>query len=221
MNIRELYNLVEMLPEAALGYIVNRMTGDSSLTKDEVQMLSTWITKNQTVDRTSIIRQILLAIDYANIKYIDNPTEEEQYKAVCSEATLIQYIKNPSENIQMAALQGGTPASRIFNMIEQPSESLFIAVIKESPAKIIGMTEPTEAQQMAAISKQPSLITNTTVKWCFKAQRKAFEIEKDYFQYLSDPTEDECWIALQHNPSFLKHITEPSDDMKSFAIIVS
>lgn len=221
MNIRELYNLVEMLPEAALGYIVNRMTGDSSLTKDEIRMLSEWISKKEVVDRSDIIRQILLAIDYSNIRYINNPSEEEQYKAVCSEATLIQYIKNPSENIQMAALQGGTSASKIFNMIEQPSESLFIAVIKESPAKIVGMTNPTEAQQLAAISRQESLITNTTVNWCAKAQRKAFEMNKDYFQFLSEPTEEECWFALQHNPTFIKYIKNPSDDMKSFAIIVS
>lgn len=221
MNIRELYNLVEMLPEAALGYIVNRMTGDACLTKDEKQVLSGWISKNKTEDRSEVIRQILLTIDYSNIKFINNPTEEEQYKAVCSEATLIQYIKNPSENIQMAALQTGTSASRIFNMIENPSEQLFIAVIKESPAKIVGMTNPTEAQQLAAISKQDSLITNTTVNWCAKAQRKAFEMNKDYFQFLSEPTEEECWFALQHNPTFIKHIKNPSDDMKSFAIIVS
>lgn len=220
MNIRELYTLIEMLPEAGLEYIVNRMTGSTQLTKDEINLLTDWISKRTTVERPAIIRQILLTLDYKNIQYIENPSEEEQYKAVCHEPMLIQYIDDPSENVQMAAVQGHT-ASKIFNVLKNPSEAIFLALIKETPSKIIGMQNPSEIQQVAAISRQAGLITNTSIKWCYQAERKAFEIEKDLFQYVTDPTEEECWIALQHNARNLQYIKNPTDEMKSFAIIVS
>ena len=64
------------------------------------------------------------------LQYIENPSEEVQLAAVSQDGWAIQYIKNPSEEVQLAAVnQNGDAIQYIKNLSEevQLASSLTIA----------------------------------------------------------------------------------------------
>lgn len=223
MNIRDLHNLIEMIPEAALEYIANRMVGQGALTRDEVKTLTTWVSKNERIDRDQTMRSILLMLTPNNIMYISNPTEEEQFKVVTQDPLLIARIDNPSEAIQMAAVNTGPhKPGKIFSLVENPSNALVLAKIAEDPRSIMEMTNITVEQQMAAVNHLPNIVSDYRAKeWDESVKRQAFNLDPSLFLHMDNPTEEECWVALYDDVKNLQYIKNPTDEMKSFAIIVA
>lgn len=222
MNIRELFNLIDMIPEAGLQYIVNRLVPPNELTKDEKKTLASWITKNTFKEYSDINRQILFLLDYKNIRWISNPTEDEMLKVVYEDPYLIEFIKNPSENVQLAAIRNtAVSPGRLFSLITNPSRQVWMEVIKEKPESILSMSSDDLEYQLTALELRPAMIMNTTVNWLDEARRFAFQKDPVFFPWLYNPTEDECWIALHEDFKFIKNIKNPTPEMKAFAIIVS
>lgn len=203
-------------------YISTRLVAPNELTKDERKMLARWITKDVAADRTQVIKDILLALDYENIRFIANPHESESLKAVYSNPFLIEYITDPSETVQMAAVNNqSTSPGRIFNLIKNPSDSAWLALIKENPDKIRGMKFPNVEMQTAAISQKPQLISDAMVEWDDTIRSLAFKLDYKMFPYVRNPTEEECWEALRQDAKLIDHIKDPLDEMKAFAILVA
>lgn len=222
MSIQELYNMITMLPEAGLEYLVNRMVPPNGLAAGEGHLLTTWIAKNQKIDRPPVMRQILLELDKKNIQWINNPSEEESLKAVYESPSLIEHIDEPSENVQMAAAKhGALRPGQVFKLIKNPSRAMWRLIFEETPDQILTSATVDEEYQLIAIRKKPSLISDTRVDWTVAARREAFETNLVYFPYLADPTEDDIWKALEFEPKFITHIKEPSQEMKAYCVFVA
>lgn len=223
MNIRDLYNLIEMIPDAALEYIANRMVGAEALTNDEIGLLSEWISKKDKADHDQTTRSILLSLTYKNIKYISNPSEDEQLKVVSFDPLLIAYLGDPSENVQMAALSAGSyPPGKIFGLVENPSNALVIAHIQANPLSILDMKNITVEQQCVAVQSMPTIINDYRAQdWSDDAKSLAFELDPKLFQFVTNPSEEQSWAALYDDVNNLKYIKNPTDEMRSFAIIVA
>jgi len=222
MSIRDLFNMITILPEAGLEYLVNKMVPPNQLTKHEADKLTEWISKKEKVDRTPILRQILLAINHANIQYIANPTEDECLKAIYEDPGLIGFIDEPTETVQMAAAKHGTlTAGQVFKKIKNPSRSLWKLLFEENPDTILNSATADEEFQIIAIRKKPSLICDRRIEWCPRARREAFENDTSYFQYLSDQTEDDIWKALEYDPRYIQYVNSPTPEMKSYCVFVA
>lgn len=222
MSIRDLYNMITVLPEAGLEYLVNKLVPPNALASDEVRLLTEWISKKEKIDRTPIMRQILLAIQYSNIQYIANPTEEDCLKAIYEDPMLIKYIDNPSETVQMAAAKSGkAQPGRIFECIKNPARGMWRLMFEDQPDMIVQSRSDDEEFQLLALEKKPQLIANSIVPWTTLARRRAFEIDPSYFQYLDDQTEEDAWVALHHDSLLMRYVKNPTDEMKSFCILVA
>lgn len=222
MSLQELYNMITMLPEAGLEYLVNRMVPPNGLAPDEARALTQWISKEMKIDRTEVIRQILLTINKANIKWINNPTEEECLKAVYESPSLIEHIDNPTENVQMAAAKhGNLRPGQVLKLIKNPSRNLWKLWFEENPDAILNSSTDDEEFQMIAIRKKPSLINDSRISWCVAARREAFETDTSYFRHLVDQTEDDIWKALEHDSRNLQFVENPTQEMKAYCVFVA
>jgi hypothetical protein len=75
------------------------------------------------------------------IQFIDNPSEEVQLAAVKKLGSSIQYIQNPSERVQLAAVKDN-PSS--IQYIQNPSEKIQLVAVKQNPYSIYCIKNPTE-----------------------------------------------------------------------------
>ena len=104
----------------------------------------------------SILKNILTKIGEVNPKYtldkqvynvgdliqfIDNPSEEVQLAAVKENGLSIKYIQNPSERVQLAAVKE-IPYS--IQHIKNPSERVQLAAVEENPYSIHYIKNPSE-----------------------------------------------------------------------------
>ncbi len=222
MSIQDLYNMITMLPEAGLEYLVHKMVPPNGLTADETRLLTTWISKNQKIDRPTVMRQILLELDKKNIQWINNPTEEESLKAVYESPSLIEHLDEPSENVQIAAAKhGNLRPGQVLKLIKNPSRSLWKLWFEENPDAILNSSTDDEEFQMVAIRKKPSLINDSRITWCTAARREAFESDTGNFRHLVDQTEDDVWKALEHDSRNLQYVANPTQEMKAYCVFVA
>ncbi len=222
MNLRELYNFIEMLPEAGMNYIASRMVPPNELTKDERKTLASWITKNTRSDFIPAMKDILFMLDIDNLRWVSNPTEDECLKAIYSDPYLIEHIDGPNENVQLAAMHHPRASlARIFNLIKNPVKATWISILSDDPGIILNMKDPEVDYQMVSIDKRPELILNSTVAWTPEVRRIAFQKDSRYFPALKNPTADECWTALHFDHTMIRYIPDPLPEMKAFSILVS
>ena len=223
INIRELYMLMETIPEAGYEYLIHRLDEANGLTKDERQTLAQWITKNDRAERSEIVQRILCTLDPINIKWVSNLIEELQYKVIYDQPLYIEFIDEPSESVQMTAIKNNGPGrtlAAIFNKIKTPCESVWVEAIKYSPDQIINMKDPIISYQIAAIETKPQLISQRN-DWAPEVRRLAFACDQSLFGSVKDPTEEECWAALQFDPKNIKAIENPTEEMKAYAVITA
>lgn len=222
MSILDLFNMITMLPEAGLEYLVHKMVPPGQLTKEERSLLTTWIAKNEKVDRTEVMRKILLEIDHANIKWINNPSEDEALKAVYESPYHIEHVVDPSETVQMAAAKHGSlRPGQVFKLIKNPARGMWRLIFEETPDQILTSNTDDEEFQLIAIRKKPMLIMNTQVNWVPRAQREAFEADAGYFPFLKERSVDDIWRALENNPRMIEHVENPTQEMKAYCIFVA
>ena len=74
----------------------------------------------------------LLKDHIANIKFIPEPTEREQYIAVKTLPACIQFIENPTEKVQLLAVSEGEPIASI----KKPCKKVFEYVLKRNIKQI-------------------------------------------------------------------------------------
>jgi len=100
----------------------------------------------------------------------DNPSEQEQLKAVSRQGISIQNFKNPSEQVQLAALKQDIDA---IQYITNPSEAVQLEAVKQNEFAINFIDYPTEQVQLAAIKENPLV---------FKYIKKPTEAVKKYYE---------------------------------------
>jgi hypothetical protein len=82
------------------------------------------------------------------IQFIDNPSEEmKQVAMVQEDPSSIQYIENPSERVQLAAVK---KLGNSIRFIENPSEEVQLAAVKKNPRVIRHIKNPTQKVKQLA-----------------------------------------------------------------------
>jgi hypothetical protein len=85
------------------------------------------------------------------IKYVKQPSEELQLAAVGSNANSIQHIKNPTERVQLLAI---TKVPSTIKYITNPSEAIQLAAVAKAAISIQHIDNPTEKVQRLAIKQE-------------------------------------------------------------------
>ena len=107
----------------------------------------------------------------SNIKYIKDPSEAVQLAAIeCSWGDVIRYIKNPSEKAQLAAVEKN---DWFIKYPKNPSEAVKLAAVKTTGDAIEYIENPSEAVKLAAVKRDHHAI-----------------------RYIENPTEEMQLIAL-------------------------
>ncbi len=108
----------------------------------------------------------------SNIKYIKDPSEAVQLAAIeYSRGDAMRYIKNPTEKAQLAAVK---IYGRYIAYIKNPSEAVKLAAVKNTGDAIEYIENPSEAVQLAAVKQHGEAI-----------------------RYIENPTEEMQLIALE------------------------
>jgi hypothetical protein len=96
----------------------------------------------------SILKNILTKIGEVNPKYTLD-------KQVYNNGDLIQFIDNPSEEVQLSAVKENGYS---IQFIENPSQEVQLAAVKKWSASIQYIQNPSEKVQLAAVNKWGLLI---------------------------------------------------------------
>jgi hypothetical protein len=84
------------------------------------------------------------------IQFIDNPSEEVQLMAVNENPYSIKYIQNPSQEVQLAAVEKNPYSIR---EIKNPSERVQLVAVKKNPRSILFIENPTKGVKQYLLSK--------------------------------------------------------------------
>jgi hypothetical protein len=115
----------------------------------------------------SILKNILTKIGEVNPKYTLD-------KQVYNVGVLIQFIDNPSEELQLAVVKKN---GWLIRFIENPSERVQLVAVEQDPYSIKRIKNPSEEAQLAAVEKNPysiKFIKNPTDKVKQLAQSKGY-----------------------------------------------
>ena len=151
--------------------------------------------------------------DPESIARIKNPSEEVQLAAVRLVPSTISYIKNPTEAVQIAAV---TDDPDTIQYIKKPSEEVQLAAIAGYPGVIRLIKKPSEKVQLAAITKFPGVISsinNVSEKVLIAAVSK----NGNTIQYIRSPSEDVQLAAVKQNKRAIRYIDKPTAAVKALA----
>ena len=154
------------------------------------------------------------------------PTEEEQIKAVCETGTAIQYIKNPSEEVQQLHTKMPTEAEQLaavkkdgyaIKYIKNPSEQVQLAAVSQEAYAIDYIKNPSEQVQFVAVKQEPfaiKYIKNPT------KQVQLVAVKKDGYaiQYIKNPSEEVQLAAVKQDGTAIRYIKNPSEQVQLAAV---
>jgi hypothetical protein len=133
-----------------------------------------------------------VTINADNIKSIENPSEEVQLIAVQQDGDTIQYIENPSEEVQLSAVRQKGSSIRY---IKNPSEEVQLAAIEQNYVGFRYIENPSE-----------------------EAMLKVVQINGFYIKYCIDPSIAVQLAAVQNTASAITLIENPSKEVQIAAI---
>jgi hypothetical protein len=148
------------------------------------------------------------------IDKIENPSELMQIVAVQNNGRAIRYIKNPSEKVQLAAVNDGGYA---LQYIDNPSEKVQMAALNKSISAIQYIDNPSEKVQMAAVQIDGfaiQFIENPSER----VQVAAVNNNKYALMYINNPSERVQLAAVKHSAYVLKYIKNPSERVQLAAV---
>ena len=120
-----------------------------------------------------------------HLQYIDNPSEEVQLAAVKQDGDAIKFIDNPSEEVQIAAVKN---SPLMIDYIKNPSEKVQIAMVSENGFAIVYISgKPSEKIQLAAVKASPGALYSIIQKNIYpseEVQLAAVNKDPDVIKYL-------------------------------------
>lgn len=148
------------------------------------------------------------------IRKIKNPSEEVQMAAVTVNGDALQYIKNPSPAVQLAAVKEYAPA---IQYIENPSEELQMVAVKSSPGTLRNIKNPSRKVQLFLVQYDGNLlrlIENPSEE----VQMAAIKSDPWQIANVSDPSEEMQLLAVGKVGHTIKYIRNPSEKVQLAAI---
>jgi hypothetical protein len=189
-----------------------------------LELCYSYIKKLKEIDSTTFPLAIQLAAvarrdteedeNVSAIKYIKNPSEAVQMAAVNQNGHTIQYIKNPTEAVQMAAVnKNGLTIKHIPN----PGEAVQMAAVNKNGLAIGYISNPGEAVQLAAVNRNGFALKH--IKNPSEAVQLA-AVNHDGFaiEYIKNPTEDIQMAAVNQNGISIGNISNPSEAVQMAAV---
>jgi len=125
--------------------------------------------------RTQKIQKIAVEADWNALQYIEKPSKLVQLAAVNKNASAIKYLKYPDESVLVIALQKNWHVAKyvqdetilqhaamknveLIRFINEPSESLQLAVVSQRADLVRYIKNPTQKVKMLAVNTNPQLI---------------------------------------------------------------
>ena len=189
-----------------------------------LELCYSYIKKLKEIDSTTFPLAIQLAAvarrdteedeNVSAIKYIKNPSEAVQMAAVNQNGHTIQYIKNPTEAVQMTAVnKNGLTIKHIPN----PGEAVQMAAVNKNGLAIGYISNPGEAVQLAAVNRNGFALKH--IKNPSEAVQLA-AVNHDGFaiEYIKNPTEDIQMAAVNQNGISIGNISNPSEAVQMAAV---
>ena len=99
------------------------------------------------------LQTVILKDAARNIKFIEEPSEEQMITAVRDYHSNIEYIKNPTEKVQLMALRNAHNRYSAFNRIKNPTKATKIFAVKQTGGCIELIKNPTEDLQFIAVKQ--------------------------------------------------------------------
>ena len=148
------------------------------------------------------------------ITKIKNPSEKVQLAAVQQNGHAIKYIENPTEQVQIAAV---THYGYAIEYIENPSEQVQLAAVEQDGDAIEYIETPSEQVQLAAVQKYANAvkyIENPSEQ----VQLAAVQQNGHAIRYIKNPSEQVQLAAVQQNVNAILHIETPSEKVQLAAV---
>ena len=152
-------------------------------------------------------------------------TEEYNLSAVTQDGYAIRDIKNPSEQVQLAAVkQNGLAIEWIIKKGITPSEQVQLAAVTQSKYALLFIKKPYEQVQLAAVKKYDDMIRfiknpSEAVKLAASeaVQLTAVQQLGTAIRYIDNPSEAVQLAAVTQNDNAIKYIENPSEAVKKAA----
>jgi len=153
-----------------------------------------------------------------------NDENKSDLELVLNDKMAIKYIKNPSEEVQLAAvMQGGDSYGYPFRYIKNPTEKVQLAAIA-APYGFEGcpfkyMKNPSKAVRLAAVKRENTMIwkindpSEEEIKIALGSPHSAA-----FIKFMPNQTEFAKMTAVENDGTALKHIQDPSDEVKLAAV---
>lgn len=154
--------------------------------------------------------------DGSIIRYIKNPSEAVQLAAVkhARYGDAIKYIENPSEAVQLAAVNENADSIRF---IENPSEAAQIATVEQDGYAIRFLKDPSEAVQMAAVNRN-GMVIHYIKNPSEAVQMAAVKQDGNTIRYIENPSEAVQLAAVKLDGSDIEYIKNPSEIVQMIAV---
>lgn len=131
------------------------------------------------------------AEEHLFLQLIKNPSEEIQIAAVQADVENIQLIKNPSEEIQTVIVSTNGAAIRF---LKNPTEEIQIIAVKQDGLALAEIKNPSEKVQLAAVDNAPGMI-----------------------ETIKNPSEKVQLVAIKQDYSVIYDIENPSKKAQKLA----
>jgi hypothetical protein len=125
------------------------------------------------------------------IQYIKNPSKEVQLLVVKKNWKLLQYIKNPDKEVQLVAVKQDPQA---IQYIKNPSKEVQLVVVKENWKLLRYIKNPDKEVQLTAVKQNWHAI-----------------------QYIKNPDKEVQLIAVKQNRQAIQYIKYPSKEVQLIA----
>jgi hypothetical protein len=147
-------------------------------------------------------------------QFVKNPSEQVQLAAVNRDSDAIAYIKNPSEQVQIAAVNRDGYA---IQYIKKPSEQVQIAAVKQTGFAIQFIDNTSQQVQIVAV-KQTGFAIRFIDNTSEQVQLAAVNQDGNAIQYIKKPIEQVQIAAVKQNGFAIRFIEIPSKQVQLAAV---
>jgi hypothetical protein len=133
---------------------------------------------------------------------------------VSYDGTAIRFIENPSEEIQLAAIKENGLAIRY---IQNPSEEVQLVAVKKYGTTIQYIQNPSEEVQLAAV-KQDGYAIQFIENPSEKVQLAAVKNYGRAIRFIENPSEEIQLAAIKENGLAIRYIQNPSEEVQLVAV---
>lgn len=152
------------------------------------------------------------------IKLIEDPTYQQQVRAVDRDGDAIRFIDAPDQALQLLAVGHGP---EFIKHITDPEYDVVSQVILRNPRAIEHVKNPHVDHQERVLKECPDdgLVYINNID--HDLALKHIKDNPEQIELLQDQFEEACWVALNENGNLLKSIRNPTPEMISYARLVS